>query len=201
MGYHCFPVWKRSYDGRFLVNMFISVKDIQRFKDKINKTDTCWIWTAWKHRQGYGKFSIKNKTWIAHRIAWIISRKRKIPKGLCICHHCDNPSCVRPSHLFLGTHKQNTHDMIRKGRQSIGSSHGNSKLTEYQVCEIRKLYFNNGFTQKQLADLFNIHFRTIHKILHRMIWNHLPMVRNEIIGKDFIKRGRNHYKSKMAVFG
>lgn len=78
----------------------------------------CWVWIAGLYPDGYGQFRQQR----AHRVSWGL-HKGKIPKGKFICHHCDNPSCVRPSHLFVGTHQDNMEDRNRKGRQSKGSRH------------------------------------------------------------------------------
>lgn len=77
--------------------------------------DECWIWTSSRHRQGYGTFSINNECNLAHRVAFEL-RFGKISDGLDVLHSCDNPPCVNPYHLFLGTHNDNMRDMIKKGR-------------------------------------------------------------------------------------
>lgn len=78
--------------------------------------DGCWLWTAGKDRDGYGRFGARG----AHVWAWRIAHGFWPPDGLCVCHHCDTPSCVRPDHLFLGSHQENIDDMVRKRRQRGG---------------------------------------------------------------------------------
>lgn len=100
-----------------------------RFWGKVNKTseNKCWEWTGYTlppfiksftdSDKGYGRFWFLNKFWLAHRVSWFI-KNGEIPDGLCVLHTCDNPPCVNPNHLFLGTKKDNSEDMITKGRNS-----------------------------------------------------------------------------------
>lgn len=86
---------------------------LQRFFSKFEKSNECWNWNGSKNEAGYG--TLGNK--YAHRMAWQIANNKEIPSGMVICHHCDNPSCVNPNHLFIGTQKDNMQDMIKKNRQ------------------------------------------------------------------------------------
>jgi hypothetical protein len=98
----------------------------------------CWEWKAYKLPRGYGLFRMSTQRRIlAHRAIWEL-KKGKIPEGLCICHKCDNPGCVNPDHLFIGTHKDNSVDMKNKGRNPWGEKSHLSKLRLAQVEEIRK---------------------------------------------------------------
>ena len=105
----------------------------ERFWKKIKKTETCWLWIAAKNQNGYGYFRDRTTKiqWLAHRLSWML-HFGLIPGDLYVCHHCDNPSCVNPSHLFLGTNSENIYDCLKKGRQ------GRAKLNAQYVCEIRK---------------------------------------------------------------
>ena len=87
----------------------------KRFWSKVNKTDGCWEWTAYLNKQGYGRYGIGSNVYRAHRLAFE-EAYGPIPEGMFVCHKCDNPSCVRPDHLFLGTNSDNLKDCSAKGR-------------------------------------------------------------------------------------
>lgn len=90
----------------------------KRFLVKVRKTDACWVWEGSQASNGYGSFSIK-KSIRAHRLSWMLYRG-DIPAGLFVCHKCDNPPCVNPAHLWLGTNQENVIDSVKKGRWLLG---------------------------------------------------------------------------------
>lgn len=143
----------------------------QDFWKFVNKTDSCWIWTG-NVRNGYGRFSIKSDGIFAHRYSWQLCRG-SIPEGICVLHNCpggDNPLCVNPDHLFLGTQVDNNKDKVAKNRQSRGEDQGCSKLTTEAVREIRRL---PSSTLISLAQRFGVHLATIHHVRHGKTWRHV----------------------------
>jgi hypothetical protein len=150
---------------------------IIRFWSYVTKTKTCWLWNRCVSDQGYGKTSLDGQLWLAHRLSWTF-KHGPVPEGMCICHRCDVPACVRPSHLFLGTHADNTADMIRKGRESLkhpiyGERNGLAKLTEANIIEIRRRYTCRKGVAK-LAQEFGIRPESLWRIANRKAWQHIP---------------------------
>jgi hypothetical protein len=136
----------------------------QRFENNIKKTETCWIWTAHKNSAGYGSIRDGKKRYLAHRFSYkkhfgIFDEK------LFVCHKCDNPSCVNPDHLFLGTNNDNVKDMIAKGRQRNFSI-----LKKEDVLCIKTLYAYGVFTHKQISEMFNVTRPNITQILNGKRW-------------------------------
>lgn len=132
----------------------LSEQDVARFWGFVSKSDACWNWIGKLSDRGYAVLSIKRMGMRASRISWTINNG-PIPEGLCVCHSCDNRSCVNPSHLFLGTHQENMADMMRKKRQISGERVHSGKLTEAQAIEILRLH-RAGRSAKQLSKQFGI---------------------------------------------
>lgn len=143
----------------------------RRLWEKVSKTDGCWLYTGGKGRNGYGLFYIHDRTVPAHKVAFELCCG-PVPDGLFVCHSCDTPSCVRPDHLFLGTPKQNSEDMVQKGRhkgQEPGEGHKLSKLTEADVLLIR----SDPRGPSDLAAQFGVSAPTICDIRSRRSWRHI----------------------------
>lgn len=150
--------------------------DEARFWAKVQKMGDhdCWVWTASQDKDMYGKFRLSDGTDIrAHQYSWQLFTGRPVPKGVQVCHKCDHPYCVNPSHLFLGTTQDNTKDRHEKGRDARGEKNGGAKLTEEKVREIRELHATGNYTQTQLSNLFSIPLSTIHDIVSGMTWRHV----------------------------
>jgi YHS domain-containing protein len=137
----------------------------ERFARHVHKTDTCWLWTAATDGKGYGRFD----NMAAHRFAYELYIG-PIPDKLFVCHKCDNPPCVNPDHLFLGTQKDNMLDCSRKGRTSSGAY----KLNRDQVEQIRERYKPGIVTQAQLGQEFGVSKAAISAITRCTRWKPLP---------------------------
>ncbi len=149
----------------------------KRFWKKIDIKDSieCWEWKAVKNNKNYGQVSFNGKMELAHRVMWILVNG-EIPDNLCVLHKCDNPSCVNPSHLFLGTKRDNSNDMVAKGRRIYiayrGIDNGSAVLTEEDVLKIRELH-HSGISQHKIAKIYGRGVSTIHHIVKRQTWKHI----------------------------
>lgn len=149
---------------------------ISSFEDRFwmhtdkKSNEECWDWKAEKDIKGYGIMNY-SKTTKAHRISWLI-HYGDIPEGMLVCHHCDNPSCVNPNHLFLGTVKDNNLDKVSKGRQkgAQGERNHGAILNEKQVEVIRFLYSSGKYSTYFLSDVFQVSRNCISRIINNITW-------------------------------
>lgn len=158
---------------------------VQRFWSRVDKNGPihpvlktrCWIWTGQSNAPGgYGRFcSDTQKFHLTHRYSYLIHLSD--PGRLCVCHHCDNPICVNPEHLFLGTNADNALDRDLKGRQVIrrGEEFTHSKLTDDAVQEIRKRYipFHPVHGVRPMSREFGVSHTVIKWVIRRKIWKHV----------------------------
>lgn len=162
----------------------------ERFWPFVDKSGECWLWTGRLHEYGYGLIVWEGITTTAHRVAWVLTYG-PISNDLVVCHNCpegDEPRCVRPDHMFLGTPKDNMQDCSRKGRIRHGDRHyfrehpellprgervGTAKLTEAQVIEIRKRKAA-GERYVTLGRDYGVDAANIRAIVTRKTWKHIP---------------------------
>ena len=154
----------------------------------------CWLWPGTlskrERRWAYGIIVVRGHQKAAHRVLYELTYGRIIPPEMHVCHKCDVPACIRPSHLFLGTQKDNMQDASRKGRMINGDAHWTrrlphkirgerknvSKLNWNKVRRIRRLFRNGSRNQRQLAKDFSVTFGNIHMIVRNKTWRDYPSV-------------------------
>lgn len=160
------------------IGKYCSVPIIERFWEKVDKKgeDECWEWLASKNHASGTMFAWDNKYWTAHKISYKLFIG-EIPKGLCILHRCDNPLCVNPKHLFLGTHQDNMNDMAIKGR-----AYG-TRLKKQNIKEIFRLHAL-GEPQHKIGKLFGVCQQYISKILRKKVWKHVVIEAADITKEE-----------------
>lgn len=145
----------------------------ERFWEKVDRTGgdaTCWPWIAGTNHKGYGTFSISHAhSSLAHRISWIMENG-PIPAGKYVLHSCDNPRCVNPRHLFLGSLADNMRDMCEKGRSCKGTEHPHSKLNDEAARGIRALRANDHLSIRTIARRYGVSPTTIRQVLDGVTW-------------------------------
>lgn len=162
---------------------------IRRFWAKVQKSDEgCWLWMASKDQKGYGVFWIGDRFLKAQRASFLINKGYVPPSNLFICHKCDNPGCVRPDHLFVGSNQDNMLDMTRKGRSRAGEKHPSkykpesvpkgeqhyaAVLNEDIVREIR-WFCKQGISHQNISELYGVCREAITRVANRKTWKHVP---------------------------
>lgn len=164
-----------------------------RFWSRVNKTETCWEWTGFLITDGYGVVWYKRRNTRAHRLSWLLSNG-EIPQGLQVCHHCDNRKCVRPTHLFLGTAKENAEDAVSKGRIKKPLA----KLNEESVEKIRALYADSTQTCREIALEFCVSLACVNDILSGRTWG-CRRSRKETRKTSSLLRGARHPMAKLSL--
>jgi hypothetical protein len=149
----------------------------ERFYENIEKeVGGCWIWKGYSRCSGvggkYGGLKVGGKAMLAHRISYQI-HYGEIPNSLFVLHRCDNPSCVNPEHLFLGTNADNMKDMAEKFRGCNGEKGVHSKLTANKVVEIRFAAKRGNMLHREIAKVFGVSTTTITKIVNNHYWKHI----------------------------
>jgi hypothetical protein len=162
---------------------------LERFWGNVEKKgpDECWEWTGSKKRRGYGHLKVQGKMVSVHRLSYELATGQSIPSGLIVMHICDNPPCVNPSHLRLGTVSDNNRDRCDKGRSAMGDKSGarkhpeslscgehhyDSRLTESDVRSARTAAAN-GESIVSLARRYRVTHRAMTKVVRRISWKHV----------------------------
>jgi len=165
----------------------------QYFLSKVTKTDSCWLWNQTVDRDGYGSINIDNVRLKAHRAAYFIFIG-DIDDSKFVCHRCDNPTCVNPDHLFLGTHQDNERDKDLKGRRPISIYHKQTQFTDTDILNIRKLFNELKGTKinryRTLATSFNCNARSIERIVKQQFFKNVKAKEpsNEVNQFSFLSR-------------
>jgi hypothetical protein len=146
-------------------------KEFPRFWSRVKIIKNCWEWTGSRHRQGYGRVGyLGNRAAYTHRVSYQLVNG-KIKKGLNVLHRCDNPPCVNPDHLFLGTQSDNAYDMFSKnrGNRARGEKNSKARLIDSQVRRVK-------YGSEPLASLareFSVTYQTLHYIRGGKTWKHI----------------------------
>jgi hypothetical protein len=181
------------------------LRTTEKFWSKVDKQgpNGCWVWTGKTIRGGYGDFAQSvNGKWkhiIAHRWAWAEAHG-EVPAGILVLHHCDNPPCVNPEHLFLGTQQDNVLDMHskRRGNPPRGEEQPTSKLTVQDVEEIRRLINVEHASRSAVGRQFGLHHETVRKIALGRLWSHVPMAHPPWTGRISLKGLKHPRKAKQV---
>ena len=163
-----------------------------RFWTKVDKTDSCWLWTAARFSNGYGAFRVGSQQRRSHRVIWE-DLYGPVPTDLVICHRCDVKHCVRPEHLFLGTQADNIADRDAKGHAPMGNRNGmrlhperaahaaargeasgRVRYTTDEVLRWREMYATQDWTIRSWADHLGVNHNTLFAAISRRSWRHVP---------------------------
>jgi len=171
----CAMHYNRNRLGKEMV-AFRDLNPIEKLMNSIVRNSglkgLCWEFTGTRSTKGYGKVWTDGKLISAHRISWEHHNNQEIPEGLCVLHSCDNPPCVNPDHLSIGTHKKNAEERSERNRNGDqnGENNGSSKLSNEDVIFI---YQNTTMSAKELSNMFNVNVRNINRIKDGTRWSHL----------------------------
>ncbi len=164
---------KRYSSPLLTASPYAGMSGKERLNARSAAVGDCQEWQRPLNGGGYGSVRFEGKAWMAHRLSYTLNFG-PIPYGLQVLHRCDNPKCIKPSHLFLGSQRENMADMDEKGRRynSRGEASGAAKLNNDTVLEIRAMH-ESGETLKALAKRFGVHRVTVGLVVRRRTWTHI----------------------------
>lgn len=169
---YCAACYKRLYRRGLIPNLTLA----DRFWQKVNRAgpDECWEWTGSFNVQSYGHLLANGRRTKATHVSWFLYHGEwPNDLGLYVLHKCDNPPCVNPEHLFLGTNADNARDRSEKGRSATGTDHAHAKLTESDVKAMRRMYAAGGISQAKIGALYGVTPAMVHRIVSRTAWKHI----------------------------
>ena len=145
-------------------------------KVAVRGPDECWLWTAFVNDSGYGRFKIQGVWWRAHRVSLMLAVGRILSRSEFACHHCDNPPCVNPAHLFVGSLQDNTDDAVKKGRMykwsglRAGSSNPRAVLTD---ANVREILGSPSVSTAEFSERFGVSAWSIYAVRRGETWAHI----------------------------
>lgn len=171
-GYH-YQRWFRHGDPETTINQPRGLPLEEGFRWNIRgeppADGSCWEWPGRRRKDGYGLLANKGRTVHAHHASLMVFKSMEVPDGMEVLHTCDNPPCVNPEHLLVGTHEENMKDSAKKGRQAGGSRNGRAMLTEADVLEMR-VRRGNGESVSSLALEFGVRDSTASVAIRGITW-------------------------------
>lgn len=178
----------------------ITAEQAERFFSRFTRAEGCWEWQGHPDEDGYGQMRIgKRRVAKAHRISWMI-HKGIVPDGLCVLHRCDNPPCVNPDHLFLGTSTDNNKDRDSKGRGNApkGERVRSAKLTNMTAAQILQDFIPGTTTEAHLAKKYGVTQGAINSLLRGRSWKHLNVPLPQFTFTDTRARGERSGQAKLT---
>lgn len=176
----------------------ISTEMQERFQSYVAKSDGCWEWSGARTGKGYGAIKLGGRMVPAHRVSWKLAFG-PIPDGLLVLHRCDNRPCVRPDHLFLGTHADNMADMVAKDRQGAGERNHEAKLTWASVRQIRERYSATDLSCSELARALGVSKYAVQQIVKGRTWKDPAYHRPTTTKRRSWPRGARHHNAALTA--
>jgi len=187
----------RGHVGAVINNAWTSLEEICAAYVIPGQANDCWPWKGFIARNGYGYVSFHRKDMLGHRVSYIVNRG-PIPEGMHVCHRCDNPACVNPNHLFLGTHQDNMDDKVRKGRQPRGERNGGVKLSDAQVARIKVELAERTESNNKIARRYGVGRKAIDFIESGRNWAHIPGPPPTRKNPRNLPTGSKHHNAKLS---